>query len=204
MNNNETIPVEENVAWKSEKPNDVEVSLIESKIVNPGDKILDEGCGFGANSNFLASEGVKVSAINIKYSELQEARNRANTLGVKVNYDQADVMELPFRDEEFDTVLDIGCTHMLETQNDQIIAARETTRVLKPGGYLLYFGFNKNHPAFQRDPDSPRFRNVEDVQVIYPEFSVIRSGEVRWETKPEENSLDPEHVGTFILLQKKE
>lgn len=187
----------ENSQWEGEKPTSLATELIEKEIVKEGSHVLDLGCGFGRNSNWLASKGAKVDAININEEELIEARRRAIDNGVDVNYINADAGFLPFADSSFDTILDAGCTHMCskETQEKSVLEAK---RVLKPGGYLQYFGFSKEHPSYQNNPNSPQFRDIEDVKRQYGEYFEIIGEPKRkeWEYKGQR------HVGWEILMKK--
>jgi SAM-dependent methyltransferase len=99
----------------------------ESKIQNP--KILDVGCGTGANLEMLGkfgeSEGVDVS---------DEALEFCRTKGLKVHKGLAE--KLPFADESFDivTALDV-----VEHLDDDVAGLKEMHRVLKTGGSALVF-----------------------------------------------------------------
>mgnify|MGYP003829361703 CR=1 FL=1 len=80
----------ENSQWEGQEPTSLATELVEQGIVKEGTHVLDLGCGFGRNSNWLAREGAIVDAVNINEEELNEARKRASELGVKVNYVKAD------------------------------------------------------------------------------------------------------------------
>ncbi len=92
-------------------------------------KILDVGCGTGANlqmlSKFGNAEGVDVSEQAIRFCREK---------GLKVRFGLAE--ELPFSDESFDivTALDV-----IEHLDDDIRGLREMHRVLKAGGRMLIF-----------------------------------------------------------------
>ncbi|MFV0388122.1 MAG: class I SAM-dependent methyltransferase [Pyrinomonadaceae bacterium] len=92
-------------------------------------KILDVGCGTGANLEMLASygdaEGVDVSDDALKFSRAK---------GLKVHKGLAE--ELPFADDSFDlvTALDV-----VEHLDDDIAGLREMNRVLRKGGKTLIF-----------------------------------------------------------------
>src|SRR5688572_30227665 len=98
-----------------------------SKIQNP--KILDVGCGTGANlemlSQFGRAEGVDVS---------DEALTFCKRKGLKALKGAAE--DLPFEDETFDltTALDV-----VEHLDNDIAGLREMHRVTKRGGYSLVF-----------------------------------------------------------------
>ena len=98
-----------------------------SKVQSP--KILDVGCGTGANlemlANFGESEGVDVSDDALQFCE---------TKGLKVHKGLAE--KLPFEDKSFDlvTALDV-----VEHLDDDILGLKEMHRVLRKGGKTLIF-----------------------------------------------------------------
>ncbi len=98
-----------------------------SKIQNP--KILDVGCGTGANlemlANFGTAEGVDVSDDALEFCKAK---------GLKAHKGLAE--KLPFEDESFDfvTALDV-----VEHLDDDIAGLKEMNRVLKKDGKTLIF-----------------------------------------------------------------
>lgn len=193
-----------NVAWKGDDPTETITGSYQKGFIKPGNKLLDIGSGFGRNSNWLASQGVLVTAININPAEIFESQTKAQKLGVTVNYLKANAINLPFSDNYFDVALDCGCTHLLPNLSSQKIAESEVARVLKSGAYLIYFGFSKQHPAYIPSSTNPMFRNLSDIHSIYEkDFEILSSQENRWPVKPEENSKHSEHVGLEIIMRKK-
>lgn len=188
----------ENEQWNGEDPTSLATDLVDKGIVREGTHLLDLGCGFGRNANWFASKGVIVNAVNINQAELDEAKKRADENEVTVNYVKADAGQLPFRDSSFDVLLDAGCTHMCdrETQEKAVI---EAARVLKPGGYLQFFGFSKEHPAYKNKPDSPQFRNLDDIKQQYGELFDIIGEPQRKEWKHSNQN----HIGLEILMKRK-
>lgn len=104
---------------------------IVSKLKRSGDpiRILDVGCGTGANlemlSQFGAAEGVDVS---------DDALEFCRRKGLSVQKGLAET--LPYEDETFDvtTALDV-----VEHLDDDIAGLKEMYRVTKTGGYSLIF-----------------------------------------------------------------
>ncbi|QQS40085.1 MAG: class I SAM-dependent methyltransferase [Acidobacteriota bacterium] len=92
-------------------------------------RILDVGCGTGANlemlSEFGSAEGVDVS---------DEALTFCKSKGLKVHKGLAE--ELPFENEEFDIVTGLD---VIEHLDDDIEGLSEMRRVTKKGGYALVF-----------------------------------------------------------------
>ena len=92
-------------------------------------RILDVGCGTGANlemlSEFGSAEGVDVS---------DKALEFCKSKGLKVHKGLAE--ELPFEDEEFDVVTALD---VVEHLDDDIAGLKEMNRVVKKGGKALVF-----------------------------------------------------------------
>ncbi len=100
-----------------------------SKIKNQESKILDVGCGTGANLEMLKqfgeSEGVDVSDDALEFCKKK---------GLKVHKGLAE--ELPFEDESFDVVTALD---VVEHLDDDVAGLKEMHRVLKKGGKTLIF-----------------------------------------------------------------
>ncbi|MEE2637181.1 MAG: class I SAM-dependent methyltransferase [Acidobacteriota bacterium] len=92
-------------------------------------KILDCGCGTGANLTMLAHCG-RSSGVDREWTGVQ----RANEAGRPVS--QADVARLPFGDSQFDLTTSFDVLYCLEPQ-DERAAVAEMFRVLRPGGHAI-------------------------------------------------------------------
>jgi SAM-dependent methyltransferase len=93
-------------------------------------RILDIGCGTGANlemlSQFGEAEGVDVSADALAFCRQRGLQNVR----------QGEAEHLPFEDGSFDlvTALDV-----VEHLDDDVAGLSEMRRILRPGGYALLF-----------------------------------------------------------------
>jgi len=120
----------------------------------PG-RLLDVGCGGGAHAGAFAEHGWTATGVDVSRAQLDLARSR----GVEVV--EADAASLPFEDASFDAAASIF-TH---TDVDDFAAVvRETARVLRPGGALVYLGV---HPCFV-GPHA--FVHDRDVPQLYPGY----------------------------------
>lgn len=110
--------------------------------VNPGDRILDIGCGCGRHTcAAYRLKGVRVTGADLNLDDLKTARRRLELHerlgehgGGAWNLTTADVTRLPFPDACFDLVI---CSEVLEHIPDHECAMGEIIRVLKPGKPLV-------------------------------------------------------------------
>jgi SAM-dependent methyltransferase len=110
--------------------------------LQPKDKVLDLGCGFGRHAFEAARRGASVVALDAGSDEVQgvaatfaamvEAGELpAETLHAHVV--QGDALQLPFPDASFDRVI---CSEVLEHIPEDIAAMGELSRVLRRGGTM--------------------------------------------------------------------
>lgn len=109
----------------------------EQKIDIGNCKALDLGCGTGRNSNHLASLGADVTGIEIASNALNEAKRRAQAMGVSVRYIEQSIGERwPIEDDSIDLILDVTSSNSLsETERETYL--KEIDRVLKPDGFAF-------------------------------------------------------------------
>ncbi len=112
-------------------------SLLE---VKPGKAVLDVGCGTGNYTIELAKRGADVTGIDSSEEMLLWARQKVKDERVKVNFQVADALNLPFPDSSFDAVLSNGLLCFLKEPE---MALMEMHRVLKPGGRVIVGVLNK-------------------------------------------------------------
>jgi ubiquinone/menaquinone biosynthesis C-methylase UbiE len=106
--------------------------LVELCEIDPNKHVLDVGCGVGITPhNLVKSIGCRVTAIDLRFSMIRRARERATRQ--RLDLAVADVQDLPFRDDQFDVVL---AESVLAFVPDKSRAVRECLRALKPGGFL--------------------------------------------------------------------
>lgn len=104
-------------------------------------KILEIGCGTGANLWFIAREGFKAYGIDGSNVAIDRAKSRFIKDGLKAEFSIADAMQLPFNNNVFDCVIDFECIYA-NSVRDSLIIMNEINRVLKPGGKFLSITFS--------------------------------------------------------------
>lgn len=101
-----------------------------------GAKMLDAGCGYGFHAVRLSRRGFDVTGIDFSESALSQARAYIEREGLsdKIDLSQANLLELPFEDGQWDNV---HCWGVLMHIPDLDRALSELARVTKPGGRLV-------------------------------------------------------------------
>ena len=104
--------------------------------IGNGQSVLDIGCGFGLETLRLAEvAGPDVSVHGLDKSEffIAEAKRRAETKNLRIDFQTGDATNLPFDDGSFDYV---RAERLLIYLKDFQSVIAEMRRVLKPGGHL--------------------------------------------------------------------
>ena len=124
--------------------------------LRPGIRILDAGCGPGANYEWLSDFG---EVVGIDYSS--EAVRLAGERHPEMEARQADIAALPFDDASFDVAIEITVLTVVE---DDGRAVAELSRVTRSGGSVLLL-----------EPAIPRLRREHDaVQGTVRRYSLDR------------------------------
>ncbi len=105
-------------------------------VVEPGERLLDMGCGTGSLAVAAARSGVEVVAIDRSASMLAVARDKAAAAGVSVDFREGDVAFPPLGDERFDVAT---ATFVLGELSPDLaaLAVRRMAEALRPGGRIV-------------------------------------------------------------------
>jgi ubiquinone/menaquinone biosynthesis C-methylase UbiE len=101
--------------------------------IAPGARVLDIACGTGNTAIPTARAGASVTGVDIAPNLLSQARLRAASEGLEIQFDEGDAEELPYADESFDVVLSMFGA-MFGPRPERV--ASELVRVCKPGGVI--------------------------------------------------------------------
>jgi SAM-dependent methyltransferase len=101
--------------------------------VEPGQKVLDVGCGTGQLALIAARAGAEVTGCDIATNSLERARLRASREQLNATFDEGDAEDLPYADAQFDVVASLVGA-MFAPRPDRV--ASELVRVCKPGGKI--------------------------------------------------------------------
>lgn len=137
-----------------------------------GRRIVDFGCGSGANTALLAGRGAHVWGIDISEDLLRLAQRRLKVSGrdQEATFLAGSAHDMPFPDESIDVVFGMAILHHLDLD----LVSREVRRVLKPGGRAIFKEPVRNSPLIRfarrlipyRAPDiSPYERPLTDDEL---------------------------------------
>jgi SAM-dependent methyltransferase len=127
---------------------DAEVRLLlEVLDLEPGDRLIDVGCGTGRHAVPLAAWGLRVTGVDLSPHMLDRARARADAAGVRLDLHAADARDLPDLGP-FDAAICLceGAFCLVAdgveplTHDRAVLSAIH--RVLRPGGRLVLNALN--------------------------------------------------------------
>jgi SAM-dependent methyltransferase len=118
--------------WHLTAPSPELLEAVADRWIRPPARVLDLGCGLGAEVGHLAKVGFEATGIDASLVAI----DRAQTAWPSARFVVGDVRHLPFEADAFDVLLDRGCLHYLPPV-DRGGYEHEAWRVLRPGGRML-------------------------------------------------------------------
>lgn len=181
--------------WWSGAPNGSLVAELDG--VTPG-RILDVGCGEGADAIWLAQRGWTVTAVDISSVAIDRARDAAVAEGVDVEWLCADVLASPPPTEAYDVVT-VQYPSLLREAGE--LALRRLLDAVRPGGVLLVVGHDID-PATAREHghDMARFADLDDLRRALTDGFTVEVDEVRPRPNPPAGS---HHVDDAVLRARR-
>ena len=101
--------------------------------LKPGVRLLDVACGSGNLAIPAARAGAIVTGVDIATNLLEQARARAESEGLTVQFDEGDAEHLPYADAAFDEV--VSMFGAMFAPRPELVAA-ELVRVCRSGGRI--------------------------------------------------------------------
>jgi len=129
----------------------------------PGSRVLEAGCGVGAQTVTLSqnSPDALITSIDISELSLGEARRRAAEAGLKnVRFELADILQLPYKPASFDHVF---VCFVLEHLSQPLEALGALKTMIAPGGTITVIEGDHGSACFH--PDSAAAQSAIQCQV---------------------------------------
>lgn len=140
------------------------VELLHSDTAYPaGSRVLEAGCGVGAQTVTLArnSPHASILSIDISESSIAEAKGEIKAAGLtNVAFQQADIFHLPFARHSFDHVFVCFVLEHLSRPVEALVALKD---FLKPGGTIT--AIEGDHGSAYFHPDSASARRAIQCQI---------------------------------------
>lgn len=106
-------------------------------------KILEVGCGMGANLGYLVKEGFDVYGLDGSETAIKKCLERLKNQDLSCHLVVEDACSLKFEKNFFDAIVDIECIYA-NTIGDIKTILQEAYRVLKNDGLFFSMMFSKN------------------------------------------------------------
>lgn len=111
-------------------------------------KILETGCGSGANLWMIAKEGFDAYGIDISEESLALCEAMLGRYGTSATLQAQDMEALSFPNQFFDAIVDIFSSYCLtKTQGEEYLS--KVAQTLKPGGVFFSYFPSKRSDTYQ-------------------------------------------------------
>jgi cyclopropane-fatty-acyl-phospholipid synthase len=169
-----------------EEAQEAKLELVCTKLrLQPGDRVLDVGCGWGSFAIHAASRhGVEVVGITLSEPQAALARQRVEAAGLS---GAIEIRVADYRDVAggpFDAIASIGMVEHVGSARIDLYAER-LARQLRPGGRLLNHGIARLRHS---DPEAGEFTN----RYVFPDGAPLHLSRVQFAL--ERAGLETEHV----------
>jgi cyclopropane-fatty-acyl-phospholipid synthase len=155
-----------------EEAQDYKYRLIFEKLrLQPGDRLLDVGCGWGGMVRYAAGQGVHAIGATLSAEQAKWAQKAIEDEGLT---DLAEVRHSDYRDvreTEFDAVSSIGLTEHIGVKNYPAYFGFLKSR-LRTGGLLL------NHCITRQDNKQTSFAGGFTDRYVFPDGELTGSGRI--------------------------
>ncbi len=130
-----------------------------------GSRVLEVGCGVGAQTVTLAenSPGASIVAVDISEDSVAQAQRKAREAGLaNVRFRQGDILHLPFAPQSFDHVF---VCFVLEHLKAPLAALKKLKTHLRPGGTITVIEGDHGSACFYPESDAAHAAILSQVEL---------------------------------------
>jgi len=129
-----------------EYPNESLIAFVKGNC-SKRDRILELGCGSGANMWFLAKEGFDVYGVDFSKMGIGYCKKMLKKWNVKASIKAGDIKKLEYDSNFFDAIVDVVSIQHL-TFADHLICLKEVFRCVKDGGKFFSYHLGENSISY--------------------------------------------------------
>ena len=132
--------------------------------------VLDSGCGPGRAALYLSTLGYDVVGMDISNHAIERAKRKAAQKNRNAQFFQADMCTLTGHDDQFETVIDIGCLHSLFEEKLRLAYTTTLHRICRKGAMVYVRAFSsENAKSYFHDTENliPAL-NEEQIRSAFP------------------------------------
>lgn len=140
-------------------------------------RILEVGCGSGANLWMMAKEGFSTHGVDSSAKGLELARRHLEEKwGVTAELREGSFTRLPYEGDFFDAVVDVVSLQHINL-DDSRLALQEVCRVLKPGGAFFSYRLS-DHSVMYEHSGGERIDAVTVDNIVDASLPLANNGPV--------------------------
>jgi len=180
--------------WNTDRVEPELVRVLEG-LGRKGGRVLELGCGTGANAVWMAANGFDVSAFDVSPLAIEQADARAAREGVSVRFFASSVSDVDRQHGTFDLLVDVGCYHSIRTR--QLLEAYQQLLVdfTRSGSTVVVLAGNARRPSF---PGPPHVSEEDLRSELGKDLSIVDLHEFEFDTMPPATPF----LGWSCLLQR--
>ena len=182
--------------WELDRPDHNLTGMVTGRPISRC-RVLEIGCGTGANAVWLAKQGFELTACDRSRTAIKRAVKRAEDAGVECTFLTIEYIQDQVSGGAFGFVFDRGCFHSLDSDEDRQKFAENASSHLKKGG--LWLSLIGNADEDRQDEGPPQHSAAAVVTAVEPFFEIISLASGQFDS----NNPDPARAW-ICLMQKRE
>ena len=152
-------------------------------------RVLDVGCGTGEHALMAAGLGLDATGVDSSPRAIRLAERKAEERDLAPRFLVDDALELGYRSERYDTVLDCGLFHVFD-DDDRASFVSSLHAIVVPGGRYFMLCFSDRQPGDW----GPRRVSRAEIESSFADGWLIES----IEASRLEITIDPEGARSWI------